>query len=812
MKIAFLLDNAYGIGGTIRATVNLSRALAARHSVEVVSLRRTAAAPALPFDSRVRLSSLIDLRRDSPRYDGEDPRFHERSERFTEGVDHFERGIATRLGDERVREWLRGTEADVVIATRPKLNDYLAAYGEQRYVRIGQEHLTHAMHNDHVRGHQDAAVPHLDAFITVSYADAAQYRAAIPEADASGTLITCVPNSVPATAVESSHGDSKLIVAAGRLVKVKRYDRLLAAFALVADDHPEWRLRLYGRGRQQAALRARVDELGLYDRVSLMGPHAPIETEWAKGAIAAVSSDAESFGMTLVEAMHCGVPVISTDCPYGPGEIVGHGQDGLLTPLGEDEERNVRAYADALAQLMDNPGLRHRMGQAAQHKAKRYAPKRIAAEYEQLIDKLLEERRGAAAPGITGAAGAPAAAEPAESAPKEAPPRGDSLPGMMRRVLRRGVRRLAGPLLRPLRQALRGLRAQRGRHDRRTEAAAQPPAMRRPRARVRVTADGSLAVRLRAGRLPRGGASLVLRPRRREAGAEVRVPLPPLTEAAGGWLEVRLEHAGHRLAEARWDTYVERALDGRRSRVRAELVETARLLTLPAPVGEDGEVHPWVPYTTTDGYLAVRAWRRAGHAEVTSVALGSRGFGVRARLYGRAARTGAWEGGTVVAAPRGEGPHAFELPLHAPESGGTVSFELPYDLPATLGTDRAPGSGSGSGSGSGEDEGAVWDLWLRAADGDTVRLARLLGDLADRKKTDVVPTARLADSPRGVRLYFSLNNDLALHLTPPRETPEPPSAAEPETESPWETEYAQDTEPGTGERSEPTGRRSAQDA
>ncbi|OEV30022.1 hypothetical protein AN219_13305, partial [Streptomyces nanshensis] len=426
MKIAFLLDNAYGIGGTIRSTVNLSRALADRHTVEVVSLRRTVRETALSFDPRVTMTHLLELRRTERGFDGDDPRFREPSHRFTEGADHLERGVSTHLGDVRVEQYLRETDADVVIATRPKINDYLAAYGSDRYLRIGQEHLTHAMHSEHVRSHQDAAIPLLDAFVTVSYADAENYRAAISgtgtETAEHDALITCIPNAVPAVDVEPSDGESKLIVAAGRLIKVKRYDRLLKAFALVSEQHPDWRLRLYGRGRQAAALRARIDGLGLYDRAFLMGPHAPIEAEWAKGAIAAVSSDAESFGMTLVEAMHCGVPVVSTDCPYGPGEIISHGHDGLLSPMGPSEKDSVRAYAAALTQLIENPELRYRMSQAALEKAARYSPERIAGEYEQLIEKLLEQRRSrgaqperiraaeAAAPGAQTAA-APGAVE-----------------------------------------------------------------------------------------------------------------------------------------------------------------------------------------------------------------------------------------------------------------------------------------------------------------------------------------------------------------------------------------------------------------
>lgn len=790
MKFVFLLDNAYGIGGTIRSTVNLSRALADRHTVEVVSLRRTVRETALSFDPRVKMTHLLELRRSERGFEGHDPRFREASHRFTEGADHLERGVSTHLGDVRVEEFLRETDADVVIATRPKINDYLAAYGSDRYLRIGQEHLTHSMHSEHVRSHQDAAIPLLDAFVTVSYADAANYRAAITgsgtETADGDALITCIPNAVPAVDVEPADGESKLIVAAGRLIKVKRYDRLLKAFALVSEKHPDWRLRLYGRGRQQAALRTRIDSLGLYDRAFLMGPHAPIEAEWAKGAIAAVSSDAESFGMTLVEAMHCGVPVVSTDCPYGPGEIISHGQDGLLSPLGPAEKDSVRAYADALVQLIENPELRYRMSQAALEKAARYSPERIAGEYEQLVEKLWEQRarrgRSAAAAVAGTAEGAGAslpALEPRASAPATAPAAvhgsgsgsaqapadrkhpspADPAPPPSR-PFRRLALRVAGPVLRP------ALRAWRRRRNPNRPAAK----LRRPLARTRVAADGSLLIRLLAKRLPKSPSALLVRSRR-ASGTPHRIALPPRSEAVDGWIEVRLERTEHPLAEDRWDTYVERIADGKRKRVQSELVETARLLSMPAPVDGAGELTPWVPYTTLDGYLAVRAWHRAGHAEVTSVELGQESCTVRAELYGQAARIAKGDGSTVVAVSRTKAEPDFEVPYDLVAGlVPSLSFELPYELPAALDSGGLKG---------------VWDLWLRTGgqeDAPRVRFGRLLGDLADRKKTDLVPRVRLGETETGVWFYFSLVNDLvvALQALPlPDRQPEPAPAPAP---------------------------------
>ncbi|MEB3965257.1 glycosyltransferase family 4 protein, partial [Streptomyces kunmingensis] len=394
MKIVFLLNNAYGIGGTIRATANMSGALATRHNVEVVSVHRTADRTGLPFDPRVRMSTLVDLREDSPAYAGDDPLTGQPCTMYHEKGTKEGRLRYTALHDQRLAAFLAETDADVVIATRPILNGYLSRYGTDRYLRVGQEHLSLAGHADDVRRNQNVAIGQLDAFVTVSEADAAQYRAALPQVR---TTITSVPNGVPAVDVQPSPRDSKVIVAAGRLIPVKRYDRLVDAFAKVAGDHPDWTLRLYGRGPQKETLRAQIDELGLYEQVLLMGSVSPIETEWAKGAIAAVSSDMESFGMTIVEAMHCGVPVIATDCPHGPAEIITHGENGLLVPK-QDGDSGVQAYADALGLLMSDAELRDRLGESARVRAQDFEPAAVARRYEELFRTLSVRRHEENAP------------------------------------------------------------------------------------------------------------------------------------------------------------------------------------------------------------------------------------------------------------------------------------------------------------------------------------------------------------------------------------------------------------------------------
>ncbi|NGN66374.1 glycosyltransferase family 4 protein, partial [Streptomyces sp. A7024] len=193
MKICFLINNGYGIGGTIRSTFNLAQALATQHEVEIVSVFRHRDAPAFALGGGVRLVPLVDLREDSPEYAGDEPEHQRRSAVFP--AEDWLSPRYSRLTDRRIAAWLSGTDADVVFGTRPGLNVHLARQAPRRLIRIAQEHSTFEAHPAPLKRRLRRHYPSLDAITTVTQADAACYRSRLR---LPGVRVAVVPNSVPA--------------------------------------------------------------------------------------------------------------------------------------------------------------------------------------------------------------------------------------------------------------------------------------------------------------------------------------------------------------------------------------------------------------------------------------------------------------------------------------------------------------------------------------------------------------------------------------------------------------------------------------
>jgi glycosyltransferase involved in cell wall biosynthesis len=145
----------------------------------------------------------------------------------------------------------------------------------------------------------------------------------------------------------------RVILGAGRLSPQKDFASLLTAFAALVserDDTRTLRLIILGEGDERGALEARVHELRLEDHVDLPGFVENPYRFMGRAAAFVLSSAWEGLPSALTEAIVCGCPVVSTDCPSGPREILADGKYGSLVPVGDPG-----ALADALGQVLDHP-------------------------------------------------------------------------------------------------------------------------------------------------------------------------------------------------------------------------------------------------------------------------------------------------------------------------------------------------------------------------------------------------------------------------------------------------------------------------
>jgi len=165
------------------------------------------------------------------------------------------------------------------------------------------------------------------------------------------------------------------IITVGTMKTVKNHPLLLRAFALL--DRPEARLMFVGEGAGRDALLSLAKELGVADRVILAGFQSDPTPFYQTTDVFVLSSDYEGFGNVIVEALAQGLPVVSTDCPSGPAEILDNGRFGRLVPVGD-----APALAQAMEAALDAPVDRA----ALMRRAADFAPEIAARRYLELLE------------------------------------------------------------------------------------------------------------------------------------------------------------------------------------------------------------------------------------------------------------------------------------------------------------------------------------------------------------------------------------------------------------------------------------------
>jgi GalNAc-alpha-(1->4)-GalNAc-alpha-(1->3)-diNAcBac-PP-undecaprenol alpha-1,4-N-acetyl-D-galactosaminyltransferase len=173
------------------------------------------------------------------------------------------------------------------------------------------------------------------------------------------------------------------ITSMGRLTEQKGFDILINAFSRMAHQYPDWQMLIIGEGHLRAELLALIERLNLSSQVILVGRLKNPFPLLKKSEFFVMASRWEGFGMVHAEALACGVPIIATDCPAGPKEIIRHNIDGILV-----ENQNELDLSTAIEKLISHPEERKHLAHHTTEVTKRFELEKIIAEWDSLIQEI----------------------------------------------------------------------------------------------------------------------------------------------------------------------------------------------------------------------------------------------------------------------------------------------------------------------------------------------------------------------------------------------------------------------------------------
>lgn len=197
--------------------------------------------------------------------------------------------------------------------------------------------------------------------VVLTNADANNWRRHFSNIEVIPNPVTIYPD-----VIDDIPKDKGRIIFVGRFNREKRIDRLIDAFSMIAEKYPEWHVDIFGEGNEKQNLLDQIARLALDNRVVIHEPTRAIYDEYKRSEMLVLCSEHEAYSLVLVEAMSCGIPCISFDCPIGPRELIRDGVTGLLALNG-----NVEDLSSKIEWLINNDLERRAMGiKARQFSAK----------------------------------------------------------------------------------------------------------------------------------------------------------------------------------------------------------------------------------------------------------------------------------------------------------------------------------------------------------------------------------------------------------------------------------------------------------
>ena len=375
MKLIYCIASVYNPGGMERVLLNKLRWWVQRGGYEllVVTTDQAGRPPFYAFPPEVRR---IDL---GINYSADNDRSP-----LAKIISYFRK---RQLHRKRLTELLLQEKADIVVSLYPSESSFIPKIkdGSKKVLELHYCKLFRLQYGrkgllglaDRFRTWQDERIVcRFDSFVVLTRQDAGLWGS-LPN-------LTVIPNAALAVPQVKHQKGTHRVIAVGRLDYQKGFDRLIDAWAQLPKHlRQTWLLDIFGQGEWREFLQAQIQRLSVEASARINAPTQNIFEEYAASDFLVMSSHYEGFPMVMIEAMACGLPVISFDFLCGPRDIIRPGANGLIVPEGD-----VAALTDAMRGLMESPETLARMSATAPEVADTYAETTIMQQWEQLFNAI----------------------------------------------------------------------------------------------------------------------------------------------------------------------------------------------------------------------------------------------------------------------------------------------------------------------------------------------------------------------------------------------------------------------------------------
>lgn len=354
MKIAIFVNDLSNRNGTERAVTNLANILIEKYEVTILSGRLESE---VKFDLHPNIR-IINLNL---------PEIKKTK------IQRFFYYIALLKKIKQLKDY------NYIVGTTHLLNIFLVLFSIKKTKIIACEHMSNTVVKGIVNKIRKHCYKKVDKLVVLTKADYNYYIKFIKE-----DKLRIIPNSLSFINNEKNLLINKNMIAVGRLTKQKGFDLLLESIKIVKEEVKDWIIEIYGEGEEEEELLKKIKKYEIENIVKIKKPVKNIQQKYLESSIYLLSSRWEGLPMVLIEALECGLPIISFDCPTGPSEIIENDKNGFLI-LPQD----INNFAEQIVKLVKNPDLRNKMGIESKKIAKNYSKENIRQKWEEvLIDDI----------------------------------------------------------------------------------------------------------------------------------------------------------------------------------------------------------------------------------------------------------------------------------------------------------------------------------------------------------------------------------------------------------------------------------------